>query len=314
MRSNLISIAALIFAVAARADDPAILGYTEPCRIITVSAGESGVIAEMLVKEGDAVQKGQILARLDTAVLGAELDIAKAEAKLATTRNQRVLELAQSTRVTPEELEKARTELAIKDAQVRRIEAMIEVRTMRSVVDGVVTEIKRDPSESVSVATPHVLTVVQIDRLSVNLFLPPARVEKLKNGDRTELLLLDPERRVPATVEFVSPVIDAASGTVRVKFEIENPAGEIRSGGRCTLAPEPSLARSVALEPAREGGLRTRAICPTCSGCAAARWASATKCGSANSNAFALSRAESADVSSARRNASGPPASAVSAG
>ncbi len=250
--------AALAFTGAARAEDPAILGYTEPSRIITVSAGDIGVIAEMLVKEGDAVKKGQVLARLDTSVLNAELEVARAESKLATTRNQRVLDLAQSTRVTPEELEKARTELLIKGAQVRRIDAMIEVRTMRSPVDGVVTEIKRDPSESVSAATPHVLTVVQIDRLNVNLFLPPARVERLKTGDKAELLLLDPERRVPAVVEFVSPVIDAASGTVRVKFAIANPNGEIRSGGRCTLEAEAtrSLARGVLPEPPREGRLR----------------------------------------------------------
>ena len=236
---------ALAFCRASFAEDPAILGYTEPSRIITVSAGETGVIAEMLVKEGDAVKNGQVLARLDTAVLRAELDVAKAESQLAATRNQRVLELVQSTRVTPDELEKARTELAIKEAQVRRIEAMIEVRTMRSPVDGVVTEIKRDLSESVSAASPHVLTVVQIDRLHVNLFLAPSRAENLKAGEKTQLLLLDPERRVPATVEFVSPVIDTASGTVRVKFAIENQSGEIRSGGGCTLAPPAATASAI---------------------------------------------------------------------
>jgi RND family efflux transporter MFP subunit len=253
MRSNLLIF--LLLAAVCSADDPAILGYTEPSRIITVSAGDVGVIAEMLVKEGDAVKKGQVLARLDTAVLRAELEIAQAEAKLSATRNQRVLELVQATRVTPEELEKARTELAIKNAQVRRIEAMIEVRTMHSPVDGVVTEIKRDPSESVTAANPHVLTVVQIDRLNVNLFLPPARVEHWQNGDRTDLLLLDPERRVATTVEFVSPITDAASGTVRVKFAIENPNREIRSGGRCTLSAD-SLPAGVALQPAGEARLR----------------------------------------------------------
>jgi RND family efflux transporter MFP subunit len=259
MRSKLSAALAVLFAlsVLTRAEDPAILGYTEPCRIITVSASEVGVIADMLVREGDTVKKGQVLARLDTSVLNAELDIAKAEAKLATTRNQRVQDLVQSTRVTPEELEKARTEVTIKDAQVRRIDAMIEARTMRSPVDGVVTEIKRDPSESVSVANPHVLTVVQIDRLNVNLFLPPSRVETLKVGDKSEITLLDPERHVPATVEFVSPITDAASGTVRVKFAIENPRGEIRSGGRCTLAGDAELlARRVAAQPSREGALR----------------------------------------------------------
>jgi RND family efflux transporter MFP subunit len=231
------------FAATARAEEPTILGYTEPFRLITISAGEVGIIAEVLVKEGDRVKEQQVLAKLDTAVLAAELEVARAEAKLAATRRERVAELAQQTRVTPEESEKAATDLAIRQAQVRKIEAMIEARTMRSPVDGVVTEIKRDPSESVSVASPHVLTVVQIDKLTANLFLPPERLGGVKAGDRLDLLLLDAQERVPATVEFVSPITDAASGTVRVKFAIENAEGKLRSGARCTLAPTGTVAR-----------------------------------------------------------------------
>ena len=230
-------------AVSASADESSTLGYTEPYRLITVSAGETGVIGEMLVKEGDRVQQGQVLAKLDTAVLAAELEIARAEARLAGTRRERVVELSQQTRVTPEESEKAATEVTIKQAQVRKIEAMIEARTMRSPVDGVVTEIKRDPSESVSTASPHVLTVVQIDKLAANLFLTPDRTEALKAGDHLDLLLLDSQKRIPATVDFVSPITDAASGTVRVKFSIENSAGKLRSGARCTLAPVSTVAR-----------------------------------------------------------------------
>jgi RND family efflux transporter MFP subunit len=231
---------ALLIATA-RADE--VLGYTEPYRLITVSAGEAGVIGEVLVKEGDHVKEKQVLAKLDTAVLAAELEIARAEAKLAATRRERVAELSQQTRVTPEESEKAATEVTIKQAQVRKIEAMIEARTMRSPVEGVVTEIKRDPSESVSVASPHVLTVVQIDKLAANLFLPPERTGALKAGDRLDLLLLDSQARIPATVDFVSPITDAASGTVRVKFFIENAEGKFRSGARCTLAPAETVAR-----------------------------------------------------------------------
>ena len=156
----------------ARADD--MLGYVEPYRIITLSAAETGVIAEVLVKEGDPAKKGQVLAKLDTATLQAELEIAQAEAKLQATRNQRLDDLASSSRATPEELEKARTDLTIKDAQVRKIQAMIETRLLRSPVDGIVNEIKRDPGEAVSPTNAHVLTVVQIDKLTANLFLTPA--------------------------------------------------------------------------------------------------------------------------------------------
>jgi RND family efflux transporter MFP subunit len=223
----------LLLTTSLRAGD--ILGYTEPYRIITVSAAEPGVIAEMLVEEGSVVKKGQILARLDTATLHAELDIAKAETKLQATRKQRLDELASASRASPEELEKARTDLTIKEAQVRKIEAMIETRLMRSAVDGVVTTIKRDPSEAVSAADPHVLTVVQIDKLTANLFLPPAKACQLKAGGQAALLLDDRER-VDAIIEFISPVTDAASGTVRVKFTIENADNSHRSGARCALA------------------------------------------------------------------------------
>ena len=225
----------LALASCAFAGEPAGFGYTEPYRIITASAAEPGVVAEMLVQEGDKVKKGQVLARLDTAVLQAELEIARAEAKLQKTREQRLGELG--GRVTPDELEKARTDALVKEAQVRKTEAQIEARTLRSAVDGVVTEIKRDPSEAVSAAQPHVLTVVEIDRLTVNLFLSPDRASKLQTGGHADLQLLDDgNARVPATIEFLSPVIDAASGTVRVKFVIENPEGKYRAGGRCGLA------------------------------------------------------------------------------
>jgi len=229
-------IAFLVSIFPALGEESAIIGYAEPFKTITLSSGEPGVIAEMLVEEGARVKKTQILARLDIATLQADLEIAKAEAKLQTTRLKRLEDLSAANRSTPEELERARTDLTIKDAQTRRIEAQIEMRTLRSPVDGIVTEIKRDPSEAVSAANPHVLTVVQVDKLIVNLFLPPNRAATLSPGATVKLQLLDEQTTAPAKVEFVSPVTDSASGTVRVKFVIENADGAHRSGGRCTLA------------------------------------------------------------------------------
>jgi RND family efflux transporter MFP subunit len=238
MNSNKLSDLLLIILTAslasvARADVP---GYTEPYRTITVSAAESGVIKELAVEEGTAVKQGQILARLDVAQLEAELDIAKIQAGMQKIKVERLDELARSQRAAREELDRSRADLKIRDAEIRKIEAAIETRTMRSPVNGVVTEVRRDPSEAVSLSNPHVLTVVQIDRLIVNLFLPPERAAKLQPGGSAELLLGDNAERVPAGVEFISPVIDAASGTVRVKFVLDNAAGKLRSGVTASLA------------------------------------------------------------------------------
>ena len=222
-----------LLAFTARADVP---GYTEPYKTITVSAAEAGVIKELPVEEGNIVKQGQILARLDVAQLDAELDIAKIQAELQRTKVERLEELARSQRAAKEELERSRADLKIRDAEIRKIQAAIETRTMRSPVDGVVTDIKRDKSEAVSLSNPHVLTVVQIDRLIVNLFLPPFRAEELSIGGSATLVLGEKSQRVPAIVEFISPVTDAASGTVRVKFVMDNSAGKLRSGITAMLA------------------------------------------------------------------------------
>ena len=225
----------LIAKTPAQSDDSNVPGYVEPYKILTISAGEPGIITEMLVKEGDQVESGQVLARLDIAALKADLDIAHAEEKLQAIRTDRLAKLSLSNRSTEDELDKARTDLEIKQAQVRKIEAMIESRTLRSPVSGVVTEIKRDISESVSAATPHVITVVQIDKLIVNLFLPPGRAKGLIVGAESELKLQEMPEPVKARVDFVSPVTDPASGTVRVKFVIDNRDGKYRAGVACTL-------------------------------------------------------------------------------
>jgi len=224
---------AALLAPLACADVP---GYTEPYKTITVSAAEAGVIKQLPVEEGSVVKQGQLLAQLDVAQLEAELDIAMIQAGLQRTKVERLDELARSQRAAKEELDRARGDMKIREAEIRKLQAGIETRTMRSPVDGIVTEIKRDPSEAISLANPHVLTVVQIDRLLVNLFLTPQRAAKLKVGGAASLMLGEASQNVPATVEFISPVTDAASGTVRVKFVVENAAGKLRSGVTALLA------------------------------------------------------------------------------
>lgn len=231
---SFLPIAALAFACclpAALADVP---GYAEPYKTITVSAAEAGVISEVLVEEGAFVKKGQVLARLDSNQFAAELEIAKATTELQRIKLQRLQELAKAARAAADELDRAKTDLKIREAEIRKIEAIIETRTMRSPIDGQVTEVKRDPSEAVSISNSHVLTVVQIDRLLVNLFLPPARAATLQPGASATIIL--DGKPAPALVEFISPVTDAASGTVRVKFVMENKEGKLRSGAEARLA------------------------------------------------------------------------------
>jgi hypothetical protein len=133
-------------------------GYTEPYKIITVSP--PGQRHRRTAGEGRRRRESRGPAK-STTFVSPPLQIARAS-HLAATRNDRVSSwpAEQSHAREPN----ARTEMAIKDAQVAAL-PQIENRTMQP-VDGIVTEIKRDASEAVSPTQPQVLTVVQIDKLS----------------------------------------------------------------------------------------------------------------------------------------------------
>jgi HlyD family secretion protein len=91
-------------------------GRVVPVSSAQVSFATGGIVAEVLVREGDRVAKGAPLARLDTAEL--RLGVARAEAALAQARATYDRLLAGAT---PEEIAAARAQLAQAQAQRRQV-------------------------------------------------------------------------------------------------------------------------------------------------------------------------------------------------
>jgi RND family efflux transporter MFP subunit len=242
-------------------------GFTEPFRKIEVAASETGTVAQVLIHEGDRVTKGQALATLDNDVLEVsreiatanvqargKLDSAAAERELRKTRLERLEPLRAEGHASQEEIDRARTDLAVAEANLqaareqhqldelerKKIEAMIERRTLRSPIDGYVLKLQKDQREYVSVNSAAVATVVQLDPLRAVFSLPTAYAAKLSVGSAVDLELPDNAAKVRGKVEFVAPVTEAESGTVRVKVLIDNAHGAYRCGVRCLLNAEQS--------------------------------------------------------------------------
>jgi RND family efflux transporter MFP subunit len=240
-------------------------GFTEPFRKIEVAAAEPGTVAQLLVHEGDRVSKGQALATLDDDVLvvsreiaaanaqaQGKLDSALAERELRKTRLQRLEPLRAAGHASQEEIDRALADLAVAEANVqtareqhqldglecKKIEAMIQHRTIRSPIDGYVLKIQKEEREFVSVNSASVATVVQLDPLRVVFSLPTAFAAKVGVGSGVDLELPESGAKLRGKVELVAPVTEAESGTVRVKVLIDNAQGTYRCGVRCLLNVE----------------------------------------------------------------------------
>lgn len=238
-------------------------GFTEPFRTINVASDETGTIAELFVREGDAIQAGQPLARLGSEIHLAQLaiarqamlsegrlDAARAEFELRKERFEKLTQLRAAGHAQQEEVKRAQGEVTIAEANVRaaredlllrklefeRIAAQLERRTIRAPASGIATQLHKQPGEFVAPNSPIVLTLVELDPLLATFTLLSPQAALLTAGQEVGVRFPLNNSTVSGTIDFIAPTTDAESGTVRVKVRLENSAGRLRSGERCLLS------------------------------------------------------------------------------
>lgn len=237
-------------------------GFTEPFRTVVVAAADSGVLKSLRVREGDRVRKGEVIAKLNSDVLAASANAArdkqKAQGKLngaqATLRNKtnhlkQMQELLANKHASAQEVqlaqleyevalanvEVANDELRAQAMEIKTIEAQLERRIIRAPCDGVILELPRQVGEAITSVESQVATIVALDQLRVRYFLSTAQASRLRPGASVVVDFPDTNQQAQARVDFVSPVTDSKSGTVRVELLIANNNEKFRSGLRCVL-------------------------------------------------------------------------------
>jgi RND family efflux transporter MFP subunit len=236
-------------------------GFTEPFRSIELSSDETGSIASLEVEEGQIVQANDVIARLDGRVQKLQLEIAthlysttsqidaaEETYKKRMTISTRLQELKANGHASQSEIIRADMELSIAKAKLlaakeeqavreierRRAEVQLLRRTIVSPFDGVVAKIHRREGEFLSPLHPEVVTIIQIDRLLATFAVPSSQISMFELG-REFNLEMDNGRTVTAKVYRIGVQTDAQSGTIEIKFLIENPQFQLRSGEICTL-------------------------------------------------------------------------------
>jgi RND family efflux transporter MFP subunit len=248
-------------AAVAASDPPALDCLLEPYEVVEVSSAVEGVIDQIHVDRNDIVKKGQLLVELDSDVERTQVQLARTRAGLRTNIELRATELAFHERAQKrlEELYKTNTiSLQIKEQadtdtsksrlqlrnakdsqrlaelELAKAEAILELRTMRSPIDGVV--VARNKVAGEFVEDQSILRLAQLDPLKVEVIVPVAMFGTIREGMQVEVT---PQHygntSHTATVTLVDRVIDPASGTFDVRAELPNPNHTIPSGLRCTV-------------------------------------------------------------------------------
>lgn len=235
------------------------LGVTSPVRDATLSCVVPGRIEERVVREGQEVSKGEVLVRMDQRMEALEaerrkliwksrLELESAAAKAATAQADYQATQALFDRtgsISREEVDRKRLEAKVAEAERAALELaerreeleyrmaleQIDRRVFRAPWDGWVIELFFEEGETCEKGQP-VVRIVDTRRCHLTVNLDAAAARELREGMEVRLLL-DPEGgrvATTGTLDYVSPVIDPASGLQTVRAVFDNPNGRVRPG------------------------------------------------------------------------------------
>ena len=222
-----------------------------PSADIMLSFTMTGRLTQFMVKEGDSVKKGQLLALLDdraeriqvqqflaqtenkTPIKAAEADLAQKKVDLKKLESARSKGAA-----TDWEIEHARLSLRIAELSLqaaifeheqdrrRHAHALIQLERMGLItpIDGRVEKVIAEPGEAVRALGP-VIQVVKTDPLWIDVPVPMVQAKQLSLGQKASIRFPGPKEVVVNNGRVIhrAAFADAASDTLRVRIEVPNP-------------------------------------------------------------------------------------------
>lgn len=229
-----------------------VIGNVLAPRSIVLSNEMSGTVAGIHFEPGQRVEEGQILVELDTDVLEAQLESAKARLQKAEATNRRFSTASRVSAVTPDELDQATAELAQAAAQVKELEATISRMRLRAPFAAQVGLSDTHVGQFLPSGTEIVTLQSLDDFLFVDFMIPQSAIDSTKVGQEVQLMIQG--ETVPGRVIALDAQANRSSRNLMGRIEVPRklPSGDELAlpGESLEVRLEYGVERDVLLIPA----------------------------------------------------------------
>jgi RND family efflux transporter MFP subunit len=209
----------------------------------SVKARVAGEVQQVLVREGEAVKEGQVLARIDAADYQAKVD----QARGALVASQGQLDIATQTRnnnqtlldrgfISRNAFDTAASQFDIARANVDSARGALEVArkalsdtVVRSPMNGLISARNVQPGEKVAV-DGKLLDVVDLSQMELEAPVPTNDILKVQVGQEVQVAVEGLPQKVVGRVARINPATQSGSRSIMVYVRVDNPQGLLRAG------------------------------------------------------------------------------------
>ncbi len=207
----------------------------EPSVRIDISSPVEGVLSERPVKLGAAVKKGQKLFSLRSDVEAASVELAEIRAEFALRHYERNEGLYRDELISVHERDEFQTEFQVAIKELEQARAVLSLRSVQSPIDGVVIDYFVESGEFVT--TEPVMALASLNPLKVEVVMPYESLGTVSDESTLTVFPVEPVGgQYSARITMIDPIVDAASGTYRIRAHIDNPDNTLPAGIECRVS------------------------------------------------------------------------------
>lgn len=209
-----------------------VLGTAEPVESVEVSTEFPGDVLEAHVREGDTVERGDRLFRIDTESDEAGQQVLETQVEAAERELERMKRLRKEGLATAQQVDTARTELEQARDNLRQSRVNIGRHNVKAPIDGRVATRMIDQGEFAGSGVP-LIEIVDFETIAVQARVPETEIRHVDTEDRTvdvDIPALQTTRQ--GRIDRIALRSSPATGTYNVEIHVDNADRAIRPGMR----------------------------------------------------------------------------------
>lgn len=195
-------------------------GQTLPSQEVTLKSQTQGKVDVIFKKQGDKVQRGEALVRIEQDDRMHQLEMAQAKVEETKSHLNALKRLDNRGYIAKTKLLEANTAYKGALAQLQAIKLDIQHTTLQAPFNGRINQKHVELGDALMKGDP-VVTIVNNDPLLIETYIPQQKIKQIVVGQQAKIRLITGETMM-GTVSFIAPKANQSTRTFRVEVEVKN--------------------------------------------------------------------------------------------
>ncbi len=188
----------------------------------------SGVLSNVYVKEGQKVEKGQILAKIDDGGLSQQLAQLKIQAELAKTTFERQQRLWDQKIGSEMQYLQAKSNYEAQNQAIAQLEQQVAKTIVRAPFSGTIDDVLTEQGSVVMPGQSELMRIVNLDNMYIVTDVPEKYITTITKNKKVEVEFPVLDKKIESKVRQVGDFINPDNRTFKVEISVPNKEKSIK--------------------------------------------------------------------------------------